>query len=142
MYDNILLSVDLNEENSWKKALPTAVEMAKAFGAALHVATVVPDFGMAVVGGFFPDNFEEKALAEVGEKLKAFCRENVPTDVKVNHVVRHGRVYEEILKVAEETSSDLIVIGSHRLELKDYLLGPNAARVVRHANCSVLVVRE
>ncbi len=142
MYDNILLSVDLNEENSWKKTLPTAVKMAKAFGAALHVAAVVPDFGMAVVGGFFPDNFEEKALAEVGEKLKAFCRENVPADVKAEPVVRHGRVYEEILKVAEETSSDLIVIGSHRLELKDYLLGPNAARVVRHANCSVLVVRE
>ncbi len=33
-------------------------------------------------------------------------------------------------------------IGSHRPELKDYLLGPNAARVVRHANCSVLVVRD
>ncbi len=142
MYDNILLSVDLNEEHSWIKALPTAVEMAKAFGAALHVAAVVPDFGMAVVGGFFPDNFEEKALAEVGEKLKAFCQEHVPADVKVNHVVRHGRVYEEILKVAKETSTDLIVMGAHRPELQDYLLGPNAARVVRHANCSVLVVRD
>ncbi len=141
MYDSILLSVDLNEESSWKKALPTAIEYAKAFGAALHVAAILPDFGMPVVGGFFPDDFEEKALAEVEEKLKAFCSDHVPADVKVNHVVRHGRVYEEILKIAGETGADLIVIGAHRPELKDYLLGPNAARIVRHANCSVLVVR-
>jgi nucleotide-binding universal stress UspA family protein len=36
----------------------------------------------------------------------------------------------------------VIVLASHRPELKDYLLGPNAARVVRHAKCSVLVVRD
>ena len=44
--------------------------------------------------------------------------------------------------MADETNADLIVMASHRPELKDFLLGPNAARVVRHANCSVLVVRE
>lgn len=60
----------------------------------------------------------------------------------VRHVVGRGTVYEEILRIAGEIGSDLIVIGSHRPELKDYLLGPNAARVVRHADCSVLVVRE
>jgi nucleotide-binding universal stress UspA family protein len=36
----------------------------------------------------------------------------------------------------------LIIIGSHSPSMQDYLLGPNAARVVRHANCSVLVIRE
>jgi nucleotide-binding universal stress UspA family protein len=33
-------------------------------------------------------------------------------------------------------------MGSHRPELSDYLLGPNAGKVVRHAKCSVMVVRE
>jgi nucleotide-binding universal stress UspA family protein len=55
-------------------------------------------------------------------------------------VVRAGNVYEEILKLADEIACDLIVMASHWPELKDYFLGPNAARVVRHANCSVLVV--
>ncbi|MCH7935649.1 MAG: aminotransferase class III-fold pyridoxal phosphate-dependent enzyme [Proteobacteria bacterium] len=57
-------------------------------------------------------------------------------------VVRVGNVYEEILKLAGEISCDLIVMASHQPKLEDYLLGPNAARVVRHATCSVLVVRE
>ncbi len=33
-------------------------------------------------------------------------------------------------------------MGSHRPELSDYLLGPNAGKVVRHAKCLVMVVRE
>ena len=41
----------------------------------------------------------------------------------------------------EAYKPDLIVMASHRPELKDYLIGPNAARVVRHADCSVQVVR-
>jgi len=142
MFHDILLTVDLNDEASWSKALPVAIEQAKTSGATLHVLSVVPDFGMPMVGGFFPDDFEAKAMAEIGEKLAAFCGEKVPSEVKVKNIVRHGNVYGEILDMAKEIDSDLIIIGAHRLDLKDYLLGPNAARVVRHAKCSVLVVRE
>ena len=45
MYRDILITVDLGDEASWKQALPTAVEYARAFGSRLHVMTVVPDFG-------------------------------------------------------------------------------------------------
>ena len=68
--------------------------------------------------------------------------EHIPNDIKVQHIIGQGTVYEVILKMAKKTKCDLIVIGAHRPELKDYLLGPNAARVVRHADCSVMVVRE
>ncbi|MFQ5763824.1 MAG: universal stress protein [Rhodospirillales bacterium] len=142
MYRNILLPVDLNEESSWKKALPTAVDIAKASGAALHVITVVPDFGMSVVKGFFPDDFKDKTVDDAGERLAAFCAEHVPKGLDVTHGAEYGGVYEEVLRVADERGVDLIVLASHRPELSDYLLGPNAARVVRHAGCSVLVVRE
>ncbi len=142
MYKKILLTVDLNEDASWKKALPMAVEYAKAFGADLHVATVLPDFGMPMVRGFFPDDFQEKAQTEVEDKLTAFCAEHIPSEIGAHSVVRVGNVYEEILKLAKEIDVDLIVMASHRSKLEDFLLGPNAARVVRHAKCSVLVVRD
>jgi nucleotide-binding universal stress UspA family protein len=35
----------------------------------------------------------------------------------------------------------LIVMNSHRPDLRDHLIGSNASQVVRHASCSVLVVR-
>jgi len=59
----------------------------------------------------------------------------------VQHVIAHGNIYEEIIRTANKLKVDLIVMGSHRPALEDYLLGPNAARVMRHAAQSVLVVR-
>jgi nucleotide-binding universal stress UspA family protein len=141
MYEEILLPIDLNEQSSWEKALPAAIEYARAFGARLHVVTVVPDFGMSIVGQFFPSDFAARALAAANEKLHAFVAAHVPPDVSVQHVVTDGTVYERILAMADEIGIDLVVMGAHRPELRDYLLGPNAARVVRHAGCSVLVVR-
>ena len=90
--------------------------------------------------GVFPDDFQEKAQTDIEDKLAVFCDEHIASKIGAHSVVRVGNVYEEILKLADEISCDLIVMASHRPELKDYLLGPNAARVVRHANCSVLVV--
>ncbi len=141
MYKDILLPIDLNQESSWEKALPTAVEYCKAFGATLHVLNVVPDFGMAMVGTYFPDDFVEKSLEAARVQLREFARDHVPDGVGVQHIVGHGTVYEEILRVAREIKADLILLAAHRPELKDFLLGPTAARVVRHFDGSVLVVR-
>jgi len=55
---------------------------------------------------------------------------------------RRRQCYAEILGVAEEAGAHLIVVGSHRPAMRDYLLGTNASRVVRHASSSVLVARD
>lgn len=142
MYKDILLPVDLNHDSSWTKALPTAVEYARAFGSVIHIMTVIPEFRVAVVGNFFPPDYEEKALEAARQALHAFGAAHIPDDVRVQYVVAHGTVYEEVLRAARAVNADLIVMAAHRPELRDYLLGPNAARVVRHADQSVLVVRE
>lgn len=142
MFSDILLPVDLNEPDTQSKAVATAVEQAKAFGSRLHVMTVVPEFNSTIVAGFFPQNFESQAIETARRELHAFCEKAIPAGVQVQHIVTHGSIYQEIVKAAEETGCDLIVMASHRPELSDYLLGPNAARVVRHATCSVTVVRD
>ncbi|RMA41241.1 universal stress protein [Rhodophyticola porphyridii] len=141
MFKTILLPIDLSAENSWSKALPAALRLCDPGTGILHVITVVPDFGMSVVGSFFEQGFEEKALHQVGEKLTAWVAENIPDTVEVHPHVMHGRVYDRIIEAADRLQVDVIVMGSHTPELSDYLLGPNAARVVRHAKQSVFVVR-
>ena len=54
MYKSIMLPIDLGEESSWNSALPVAAKIAKDYGATLHFVCVVPDFGMPLVGSFFP----------------------------------------------------------------------------------------
>ena len=141
MYSNILLPVDLGNESSWVKALPTAIKFCEAFGAILHVMTVIPDFKSSVMTQFLPEDHEDKILVTAKEVLHKFVLERVPENITVHHVVADGTIYKSIIDVAEDVGADLIIVGSHRPELKDYLLGPNAARVVRHSFKSVLVVR-
>lgn len=143
MYGNILVPVDLNEESSWKKALPTAVEYCKLFGARLHVMTVVPDLRKTLSAQlFFPPDFMDKALAESKKQLAELVARLVPKDLKVKQSVAVGTIYREIVEAAKRLDVDLIVLASHRPEVEDYLIGPNAARVLRHFNRSVLVVRD
>jgi nucleotide-binding universal stress UspA family protein len=141
MFREILLPVDLTDPEHQQKAMDSAVVLAKTFGARLHVLAVVPDFGMAMVGGFFPEDYEREALAAADKQLHEIVRRHVPPEVPVQHIVGHGTIYREIMHYADRTGCDLIVMASHRPQLQDYLLGPNAAKVVRHATQSVLVIR-
>ena len=142
MYKEILLAVNLDMKSSWRKALPSAVELCKSGDARLHVLTVLPDFGMSIVGQYFPKDFESDVAEKAMETLRAFVKENVPDGIEVRHLVGRGRVYDEILAMARKAKCDVIVMASPKPALKDHVLGPTASYVVRHAECSVWVVRE
>tara|TARA_Y100000813_G_scaffold185369_1_gene157191 strand:- start:10 stop:438 length:429 start_codon:yes stop_codon:yes gene_type:complete len=141
MYKDILIAIDLEDSSTWDRAAPQAVDLAKAFGANLHVMAVVPDFGMTLVASFFPKGFEKKALDEANARLHAWVTENIPDDIKVQHIVGHGRAYEEILRVSGEIACDLLVLSARRADDGEtYEVGPNTAHIVRHAQQSVLIV--
>lgn len=137
----VLMPIDLSDSESWQKPLTEALAILGAQGV-LHVVSVLPEFGVAQVGSYFRKDFEQEALKALGQGLSDWVAQNVPDAVEVHPHVLHGTIYDEILRAAEKLRVDVIVMGSHRPALKDYLLGPNAARVVRHAPCSVYVVRE
>lgn len=142
MYSKIMLPVDLNEEASWTKALPTALTLCRTFDASLHLVTVMPDFNMPIVGSYFPKGFTKKAQDAMREAQRAFIEANVPADVQTQSVIIDGSPWEAIIKVAKKLEVDLIVMASHnRRKFADYLLGPNAEHVVHHAKMSVMIVR-
>ncbi|MDC1287182.1 universal stress protein [Gammaproteobacteria bacterium] len=141
MYKSILLPIDLGHKSSWEKAIPVAVALAKQHGAKIHVLTIIPDYGNSVVASYFPKDFEEKARSSSEVELNKLVAEHIPGDVLAEAHVGRGSIYKEIMTAADSQGCDLIVLASHRPEMSDYLLGPNAARVVRHASQSVFVVR-
>jgi len=141
MFKSILLPIDLASEASWKKPLELAAELVRD-GGVVHVMSVLPDFGMSVVGSYFDKDFEGAALMDMSAQIKSWVSRNVPEGVRAEAHVAHGSIYHEIMRLADKLECDAIVLAAHRPELRDYLLGPNAARVVRHARQSVLVVRD
>ncbi len=94
MYKHILLTVDLDDKDSWSKALPLAISNAETHGAALSVMTVVPDFGMSLVGQYFPKDHVEKVMKEANKRLHELVAARVPSGMQVQHLVRQGTVYE------------------------------------------------
>ena len=144
MYDRLLVPVDLGDTTSLEKALPVAKSLASGEGAEVHVLSVIPTSGMALVGAYLPDDYTEKAVDAAKEALAnalvGYEDACVPATIH-GHVVK-GSVYQEIMHAADRLDCDTIIMTAHRPELKDYLLGPNAARVVRHAKQSVMVIRD
>lgn len=141
LYHDILLPIDVDDEGSSASAVLTAMDLARQFGARLHAMTAVPDVGVSMGAPFSSANANKRLIEHARERLEAVLREKVPSGLVVEQTVALGSVYREILRVAQELPADLIVMGSHRPERADFLLGSNAAKVVRHAKCSVLVVR-
>jgi nucleotide-binding universal stress UspA family protein len=142
MYKDILLPIDLDQESSWRKALPLAVELGKSFGARLHIMTVVPDYRFHYVSQYFPPGYEEKMISAIDDRLRDFVGEHVPENVQVQLIVAHGSIYREIAIAAEDIGADLILMASHTPGAADFLIGPNAEKVLHHFKRSVLIVRE
>lgn len=140
MAKKILLAVDINNQETSKPPLAAALDLAHG-GGEIHVVCVVPDFGLPQVSGFFPEGYEKKMLDKYKDALASWVKTHVPEGVRAKAHVAHGTIYVEVVKAANKLGVDVIVIGSHRPALSDYLLGPNAARVVRHARQSVYVAR-
>lgn len=142
MYSKIMLPVDLNEESSWKKALPTAITLCRTFGASLHVVTVLPDYRMPLVGSYFPKDFARKAHEAITEAQHQFIEDHVPEDIQTQTVIVDGSPWEAIIKAARKLEVDLIIMASHnKRKFADYVLGPNAEHVVHHSKMSVMIVR-
>lgn len=143
MIKSVLCAVDVNDGTVDSPVLKQAARLADLDGAQLDVITVLPDYGKSLVAGFFEQGFIEHAETEADKHLRELCVTVLGEERNktIRHVVATGTAYKEILKVAEAAETDLIVIGAHKPDMKDFLLGPNAARVINHSQCSVYVVR-
>ena len=149
MTQSILVPLDLADLETSLKVLAAAVEQAAYAEARLTAMTVVPafvgglDYRYAIRGetGGSEDYDVKEIVNEALARLNEIVAEHTPEGMEIDTIVRHGTVYEQILQVADDIGADQIVIGAHRPQISDYLIGPNTARVVRHAKCSVNVVR-
>jgi universal stress protein F len=141
MYKRIVLAVDLTEPTQSPKGLAQAVELAQAGVSELRLVNVQPVIP-ATFMEYVPVDFDVEQATQAKEALDAILASvDLPAERKTA-ATRAGGIYHELLREASEWDADLIVVGSHRPVMSDYLLGSNAKTIVRHAQCSVLVVRE
>ncbi len=144
MYKKILFPIDISDAESCAAAFPAVLDLVRAFGAELHVLTVVPDYGMSMVQQYFPKGWLEEIISKAAQDLHRIVEAHKPAGMQVHEIIGRGAVYECILDTAEtKIKADLIAMhsSSNRPGERDYLLGPNAAKVVRHSKKSVFIIR-
>lgn len=140
MFKKILIPIDLSELALSKQALDASIELARQSKGQLRLVTVetlLPASFMEYVPPEFDKSQEERALQAL-QQIQATL--DFP-QADISTTVRFGGIYVEILAEADEWGANLIVIGSHRPSMATYLIGSNAKTIVRHAKCSVLVIR-
>ena len=140
MFKTILVAIDLEHSEHNRHILRAAKNIADANGADVHLLEVVAA-APAIVSQFLHENYEQLASGQAEKELADLAAELDLETGKVSCLTRFGTVYDEVLAAAKIVKADLIITGSHKPNVSDYLLGSNAARVVRHASCSVFVVR-
>ncbi len=142
---NILVATDFGEEADI--ALRYGRELARTFGATLHVIHVVDDLAGRVVG--FPEY--APSLGRMQAEAEAAARTRMETLVSnEDRQVLHAKTVvlvsqwpaREILDYARAAHIDALVVGMHaRGRVAHFFMGSVAEKLVRHAPCPVLTVR-
>lgn len=141
MTHHILCAIDLNHKAESRAVLAEAGRLASFSDASMSVITVLPDYGSSWVGSFFQPGTLKSAAEATSETLHDVVKEVLPEFEHIQHIVEIGSPYEKVLEAIDTTNADLVVLGAHKPDLADRILGPNAARIIRHSKVSTYVVR-
>ena len=136
MYKNILVGIDPAHGDEQTEALRMALRLADDANSRVTAITVIEPIPATVMAEA-PADYGERAAGLALANLRKLAGERS----EVSTVIRHGKPGPSIVDYAKEQDVDCIVIASHKPGLSDYFLGSTAGRVVRHASCSVHVMR-
>lgn len=141
-FQKILCPVDYS--NCSMSALTYATELALKDSARLYLL-YVKDERVSDYGGLkFDAEFNHTAETVTGmeQKLRSSIPEEIRCSINVEILIRAGVPFEEILKVARDNVTDLIVMGTHgRTGITHMVIGSVAEKVIRNAPCPVLCIR-
>lgn len=135
MYRKILVPMALSHDLS-----PKTLTVAKAIcveGGEI-VALHVHEAPSESVRAFLDEESVNAGFDAAKARLEAKLRDHPGVTAKI----LRGHSGRTIIDCAADQGFDCIVMGSHKPGMSDYFLGSTAARVVRHAHCSVHVVRD
>ncbi|MCS3490652.1 universal stress protein [Enterobacter sp. SLBN-59] len=142
MTKKILIPVDINNELLVKKLIKFVAYEEMNEDVEFHFVTVVPYFSQydELSGSWskqskrYKHNKAEKKLREIVEIF------SLPED-KCNYHIKEGKPKDEILACIKSLNVDLAMIPSSFPDISTYFFGSTALAVVRHAKCTVFVVR-
>ena len=134
----ILVPIGFSEQSI--VALGQAFNLAKIKNSDVVLLSVIE--GQSIIQSLFLDDKSDELKAKVKSKLEDIASVySAKYSVDVDTMVAKGRVYEEVNKVADMISADLIVMGTNGINSKSKFIGSNAEKVVRLSKCPVITIK-
>ena len=134
----ILVPIGFSEQSI--VALGQAFNLAKIKNSDVVLLSVIE--GQSMIQSLFLDDKSDELKAKVKSKLEDIASVySSKYGVDVDTMVAKGRVYEEVNKVADMISADLIVMGTNGVNSKSKFIGSNAEKVVRLSKCPVITIK-
>ena len=134
----LLVAIDFSKNSL--HVLEYSIMYANNMGASIHLLWVdnsLSDESMT-------DTIEEGLRIEKKRYLKKLIADNkdkVPGG-KMDFMLRKGKVYQEIGKVARQIHADIIFAGTHGVTgYEQYWIGSNTYRIITSAPCPVITIR-
>ena len=121
------------------EAVRQAVFLARSLGAGLHVVTAIEDDSTDIVR-MGTDEWQVSDSEFAESAIRNFM-DPLATDIAYTVGVAEGSPGEVLVSEAERLEADLIVVGNVRMQGLTRVLGSVGSSVIRHAPCSVLVVK-
>jgi nucleotide-binding universal stress UspA family protein len=142
-FRHILAPTDFSEYS--KKAVASALELAKKFGAKLTILHVI-ELPPYPVEGYVPPSLSQTFMDDLERQASTDLAQLIPeaeaAGVQVARLVAVGTPYRKIIDMAEAEHIDLIVMATAgRTGFSHLIMGSIAERVVRTASCPVLTIR-
>jgi nucleotide-binding universal stress UspA family protein len=138
----ILVPVDFSEHSA--KALQLAIDVAKAFGAKIHLLHCyqIQPAGISPYGIVLPESFDRELREAAGLHLNEWREKVTSQGLEAGASLSSMFPSLAISETASEVGADLIVMGTRGLSgIKHVLLGSVAERTLRVAPCPVLTVK-
>lgn len=141
MYNKLLLVIDPANLSKAEVVVKNALALtANNPDAVFRVVTVIEPMDGSFVSAFLPKNFDKAVIEEANKMIHEFTHKHFPDPSKVQHIVAHGTVYEEVDRIAEEKNVDAILMLATSKNKKKGL-SANAVRTVRQTTKPVFILR-
>ncbi|CTQ55309.1 Universal stress protein G [Roseibium album] len=137
----IIAAVDLHHKDWDSCVVNEAIMLAQSHKVEVELVFVIPDQQNSYVQEYIPSDMKDRVEVDARKDLESYAKTFDWKGVPFTTGILRGVVYETLIEHADELSARFIVIGANKPSVKDLFIGPNAARVARHASCCVLVVR-
>lgn len=139
---NIIVPIDFSEQSLI--ALKQSYNIARFSKAELLLIYVIDEDFLETLEHLFKDQaYEDPVKDQAKQRLDKLAREvEKETGLTVNTTIRKGKIYEEIVSVANEVNASFIIMGTHGAQgIKKKFIGSNAARVIKEAHCPVITIK-